>query len=79
MNFEIKFRLTTKVETKSQTKQAVWDVQLTALNRHPPDPDKIYRFEDLFCIRKGVSLYDSASVAAIILHFKNCPILGCPI
>jgi hypothetical protein len=29
------------------------------------------RFEDLFCIRKGVWLYDSASVAAMTRHFEN--------
>jgi hypothetical protein len=39
-------------------------------SQQPPDPGNAITFGGLFCIRKGVSLYDSASIAAKIRYFN---------
>jgi hypothetical protein len=40
---------------------------------HPPDPDNFVALRILFRNKKGVSLYDSASVAAETRHFEDLP------
>jgi hypothetical protein len=64
-----------KVKSGSGKKPKGAEVEIITIHSpqigHPPDSDKLLAFEDFFCIRKGVWLYDSASVAAITRHFED--------
>jgi hypothetical protein len=46
-------------------------MQLAVLKSDIPRSRQTPRFEDLFCLRNGVWLYNSASVAAILHHFED--------